>query len=74
MFAIGVGNDTNKEELESIASSDQFVYEVGSYDALSGIKSTVANTACKCKIVLICKISMCCAKSSCSNIVDAGNV
>ncbi|KAK3605644.1 hypothetical protein CHS0354_032596 [Potamilus streckersoni] len=45
LFAIGIGNETEQEELKNIASGDR-VYHVEGFDALETINSAVAHTTC----------------------------
>ncbi|KAL3865535.1 hypothetical protein ACJMK2_042911, partial [Sinanodonta woodiana] len=45
LFAIGVGNETEQEELMNIGSGDR-VYHVEGFDALETINSAVAHTTC----------------------------
>ncbi|CAH1791714.1 unnamed protein product [Owenia fusiformis] len=51
VFAIGVGANINKKELEAIASDpdEQYVYTVDNYDALDTIKNMLAMKACEVK-------------------------
>ena len=46
MFSIGIGNDTSLPELAAIASSDQFMFEVGDYETLLTLDRVVAHRAC----------------------------
>ncbi|KAL3865536.1 hypothetical protein ACJMK2_042912 [Sinanodonta woodiana] len=45
LFAIGIGNETQQEELKNIASGDR-VYQVEGFDALETINLAVAHTTC----------------------------
>ena len=47
IFAIGVGNSVNKQELELIGSSAQNVFMVSNFDALQGIQSHLQKTTCE---------------------------
>ena len=46
MFSIGIGNQTSSEELQAIASSPGFVFQVGDYQTLFTLDSVVAHRAC----------------------------
>ncbi|XP_052776644.1 cartilage matrix protein-like [Mya arenaria] len=49
MFAIGVGNNTDRAELDNIASKpvNEYAFEVNAYDVLPRIKQLLAYKACK---------------------------
>ena len=49
VFAIGIGGNTNRKELEAIASepTDQFLFEVDNYGLLDTIKNTFSVKACE---------------------------
>ena len=47
MIVIGVGNDTDHDELHNMATSDNFLYEVNDYDDLLTIHLDVARNICK---------------------------
>lgn len=48
IFSVGIGNKVDKEELRAIGSepSDDFVYDVASFDMLKTIRETLAFKAC----------------------------
>ncbi|KAL3865980.1 hypothetical protein ACJMK2_043322 [Sinanodonta woodiana] len=50
VFAIGVGNHTNRQELDTIASSPnprtKYVFEVGDFDTLKTLDAIVAHSTC----------------------------
>lgn len=48
-FAIGVGQETDREELEKIASDpdEDFKFDLDSYDALEGVRSKITEFACE---------------------------
>lgn len=52
VFAVGIGDQVNKEELKSIASEpvENYMFEVGSYELLDEIKEKLAIGACEVKI------------------------
>lgn len=49
MFAIGIGDGTDRSELAAIASepTENFLFEVGNYGLLETIKEKLADKACK---------------------------
>jgi len=47
MIVIGVGNDTDHDELHNMATSDNFLYEVNDYDDLLTIHLDEARNICK---------------------------
>ena len=47
MFAIGVGNNTNDEELNDISSGPDYVLNANDFSALSDIRRTLLTEACK---------------------------
>lgn len=49
VFAVGIGSQTNKDELEAIASSptENYLFEVGNYDLLKIVKEKLAVKACE---------------------------
>ena len=46
MFSIGIGNETSTAELQAIASSPRYVFEVGDYQTLFTLDGVVAHRAC----------------------------
>lgn len=47
MFAIGVGDKVSKTELQTIASGDDYVFQVDNYDALESIKKVLGIKICE---------------------------
>ena len=49
VFAVGIGDQVNKDELKSIASEpvENYMFEVGSYELLDEIKEKLAIGACE---------------------------
>ena len=47
IFAIGVGSDIHKDELELIASDPSNVYTVNNFDSLHSIQTTLQQTTCE---------------------------
>ncbi|ELT92983.1 hypothetical protein CAPTEDRAFT_220507 [Capitella teleta] len=46
MFAIGIGDKVNKDELDAIATNTTMVFEVGDFDMLETINSRLVSAAC----------------------------
>ena len=46
VFAIGIGHSVNRKELEKIASSEDYVFEVDTFDALKSIRKLLTIRAC----------------------------
>lgn len=46
MFAIGIGDQTNKDELDAIATNSSMVFQVGDFDMLETINSQLVSAAC----------------------------
>jgi collagen type VI alpha len=46
MFAIGVGDKVNKDELDGIATNTTMVFEVGDFEMLQTINSQLVSAAC----------------------------
>lgn len=47
LLCIGVGNNVDPAELQSIASKPEFVFEVADYDTLTKMKNMLARTTCE---------------------------
>ena len=52
MFAIGIGNKTNQNELKGIAQNISYVFNVENFNALDRIRSQVVMSACD---IPVCK-------------------
>lgn len=57
IFAIGIGDKTNAQELMALASDpdDLFVFHVNNFEALTGIKDLLAVKTCDGKFVVLKK-------------------
>ena len=49
VFAVGIGTSVDEDELASIASSEEYVFQVDSFEALYSIRHLLAITACSIK-------------------------
>ena len=47
VFAVGVGSNLDRTELEAIASKPQNVFTVSNFDALDSLQATLKKTACE---------------------------
>lgn len=59
IIAIGIGNETDVDELRDIATKDQasgqsLIYQVGDFEALKTLNKVVATVACGCKLFKRC--------------------
>ena len=57
MFAIGVGKEVSVEELNRIATSEEYVFTVDNYSALERLKVLIAWKACHGMLVYVCVVA-----------------
>ena len=51
-FAVGIGQSVDQDELRGIASQDDYVFSVETFDALITLQSILAYEACKVEVVM----------------------